>query len=225
MKILIIEDEAELRNEIKDFLVKEDYICESAIDYFEAHGKIALYIYDVILLDITLPHGNGLELLKFLKTDHTKTGVIIISARDSLDDKLHGLDLGADNYLVKPFHLAELNSRIKAVLRRQKFQGSSKIALNEITILADNKEVNIHGQAVVLTKKEYELLVFFITNKNRVLTKEIIAEHLWGDYIDMSDNFDFIYVHINNLRRKIKNAGGNDYIRTIYGMGYKFCDQ
>lgn len=225
MKILIIEDEAELLNVINDFLSKEDYLCETADDYFKAEEKIALYKYDIILIDITLPHGNGLELLQSLKKSNPETGTIIISARDSLDDKLHGLDLGADDYLTKPFHLAELNSRIKAVLRRRKFHGSNKITFNEITILTENKEVYIHDRPVILTKKEYDLLVFFITNKNHVVTKEIITEHLWGDYMDMSDNFDFIYTHMNNLRKKIRNAGGRDYITTIYGMGYKFCEQ
>jgi DNA-binding response OmpR family regulator len=222
MKILIIEDEIELLIAISNFLTKENFICELAENFRKADEKLSIYEYDIVLLDITLPDGNGLLLLQTIKKQQKRAGVIIISAKNSLDDKINGLDLGADDYLTKPFHLSELNSRIKAVLRRKKFDGSDIIAFNEMSINTDSKTVSIKGKELALTKKEYELLLFFLINKNRVLTKEAIAEHLWEDNIDVADSFDFIYTHLNNIRRKIKQAGGTDYIKTIYGMGYKF---
>jgi len=222
MKLLIIEDELELLREIVTFLEKESFLCETATTFMEAEEKLCLYNYDIVLVDITLPGGSGLELIKILKKNQTQTGIIIISAKNSLDDKLKGLDLGADDYLTKPFHLAELNSRVKALMRRRMFDGQSEIVFNEITINTDMKIACVNGSEIVLTKKEYILLLFFVGNKNRLLTKETIAEHLWGDSIDMADNFDFIYTHINNLRKKIMKAGGEDYIKTVYGMGYKF---
>jgi len=225
MKILIIEDEIELLVAISNYLIKENYICELAENFSKASEKLSIYEYDVILLDITLPDGNGLELLKTVKKCQIKSGVIIISARNSLDDKVKGLDLGADDYMTKPFQLSELNSRIKAVLRRRKFDGTSILNYNEISINTDSKSITINGKEVIFTKKEYDLLLYFFINKNRVLTKEAIAEHLWDDNIDLADSFDFIYTHLNNIRKKIKNAGGTDYIKTIYGMGYKFIEQ
>jgi DNA-binding response OmpR family regulator len=224
MKILIIEDEQELLYEIKSYLEKEDFICEVADMYNTASEKLSVYHYDIVLVDIMLPGGTGLDLIKTLKNIQQDTGILIISAKNSLDDKLYGLDLGADDYITKPFHLAELNSRIKSVLRRRKFNGAVEIVHNEIKINPDNKAVYVKGKKIALTKKEYELLNFFIANKNRMLTKESIAEHLWGDNIDLADNFDFIYTHINNLRKKIASAGGSDYLLTVYGMGYKYID-
>lgn len=224
MKILIIEDEVELLIAISNYLTKEKYICELAENFSKADLKLSIYEYDLVLLDITLPGGNGLELLKTIRKRQVRSGVIIISARNSTDDKIAGLDLGADDYLTKPFQLSELNSRIRAVLRRRQYDGSSIINFNEVTVDTDSKTVTIQGREVTLTKKEYDLLLFFIINKNRVLTKEAITEHLWEDSVDLSDSFDFIYTHLNNIRRKIKLAGGTDYIKTIYGMGYKFTD-
>jgi DNA-binding response OmpR family regulator len=225
MKILIIEDEIELLVAICNFLTRETFICELAESYAKADDKLAIYEYDIVLLDITLPDGNGLDLLKNIKKHQKKAGIIIISAKNSLDDKIHGLDLGADDYITKPFYLSELNSRIKAVLRRKQFDGTSILAYNEISVNTESKSVTINGHAIILTKKEYDLLLFFMINKNRVLTKEVIAEHLWEDNIDMADTYDFIYTHLNNLRKKIRVAGGADYIKTLYGMGYKFTDQ
>lgn len=225
MKILIIEDEVELLIAMNNFLVKEHYICELAENFNKADEKLFINEYDIILLDITLPDGNGLELLKSIKKQHIKSGIIIISAKNSLDDKITGLDLGADDYITKPFQLSELNSRIKAVIRRRQFDGSNILNYNEISIDTDSKTVTINGTDIVLTKKEYDILIYFIVNKNRVLTKEAIAEHLWDDNIDLADSFDFIYTHLNNIRKKIKRAGGTDYIKTIYGMGYKFTDK
>jgi DNA-binding response OmpR family regulator len=224
MKLLIVEDELELLNSISSYLQKEDFVCEKATTYFEAEDKIISYKYDVIILDINLPDGNGLDILKHVKKSNPETGVLIVSAKDSLDDKLKGLDLGADDYITKPFHLAELNSRVNSLIRRRKFEGSKNIIFHEIEIDPDAKSVIANKTPLELTKKEYYLLLYFITNKNRVLTKEAIAEHLWGDNIDMLDNFDFIYTHMRNLRKKLKKTGANDYLQTIYGLGYKFCE-
>jgi DNA-binding response OmpR family regulator len=225
MKILIIEDEIELLIAISNYLTKENYICELAENFSKAHEKTSIYEYDIILLDITLPDGNGLELLKTIKKHNLKAGIIILSAKNSLDDKIVGLDRGADDYLTKPFQLSELNSRIKALLRRRNYAGSDIVTFEEISINTDSKIVIIKDQQLTLTKKEYDILLFLIINQNRVLTKEAIAEHLWEDNIDLANTYDFIYTHLNNIRKKIKTAGGNDYIKTLYGMGYKFTNE
>jgi len=225
MKILIIEDEHELLIALNNFLVKENFICELAASFHNADDKLSVNEYDIILLDISLPDGNGLNLLKTIKKHQKKAGVIIISARNSIDDKVSGLDQGADDYITKPFQLSELNSRIKAVLRRRQFDGTSILLFNEISVNTESRSVSIGPNEIELTKKEYDLLLFFMINKERVLTKEAISEHLWDDNIDLSDNFDFIYTHLNNIRRKIRMAGGTDYIKTLYGMGYKFSDK
>lgn len=222
MKLLIVEDELELLNSTCVYLQKEDFVCEPASNFFEAEDKLLSYNYDVVILDINLPDGNGLDLLKYVKQKNPETGVLIVSAKDSLDDKLKGLDLGADDYITKPFHLAELNSRVNSLLRRRKFEGNNNIIFEEIEIDPVAKIAMVNAKPLELTKKEYFLLLYFITNKNRVLTKEAIAEHLWGDNIDMVDNFDFIYTHMRNLRKKLKKSGANDYLQTIYGLGYKF---
>lgn len=224
MKILIIEDEIELLIAICNYLTKENYICELAENFSKAHFKLSINEYDIILLDITLPDGNGLELLTTIKKHNTKAGVIILSARNSIDDKINGLDQGADDYLTKPFQLSELNSRIKALLRRRNYSGSDMVIFKEITIDTNSKRITINDQQIALTRKEYDILLYLVINQNRVLTKEAIAEHLWDDNIDLADTYDFIYTHLNNIRKKIKGAGGTDYIKTLYGMGYKFTD-
>ncbi|SDS76440.1 DNA-binding response regulator, OmpR family, contains REC and winged-helix (wHTH) domain [Gillisia sp. Hel1_33_143] len=221
MKYLIAEDENELRNSIATYLSNDGNVCETASDYLEASQKLELYEYDVVVLDINLVSGSGLQLLHKLKQQNKKCGVIIISANSSLEDKLTGLDLGADDYLTKPFHLAELNSRIKAITRRRQFGGNDAIVFNEIRVDTLARTVFILDSPIILTRKEYDLLLFFITNKNRILSKAIIAEHLWGDDSDLLDNFDFIYVHINNLRKKLTTKGAK-YIQTAYASGYKF---
>ena len=223
MKYLIAEDAKDLQQAIASYLTRDGNICELASDFTEASEKINLYDYDIIILEINLVSGSGLDILKDLKKQKKKAGVIIISANNSLDDKLLGLDLGADDYITKPFHLAELNSRITAVLRRSKFGGTEVLEFNEIKIDTKARTAFINDKMIVLTKKEYDLLLFFISNKGRVLSKEIIAEHLLGDNSDLLDNFDFIYVHINNLRKKL-TAPGSKYIKTAYGTGYKFAD-
>jgi DNA-binding response OmpR family regulator len=222
MKILLIEDEKELSSAIQLYLSKGNYLCETALTFNSALEKIHMYKYDCVVVDITLPDGNGLNIIRALKEEHIDTGIIIISAKNSLDDKITGLDIGADDYITKPFHLSELNARIKSIIRRRNFGGTNEIILNEIKILPDEKLVYIHGKETILTKKEYDLLLFFLSNKNRVLTKQSIAEHLWGEEMDMADSYDFIYTHIKNLRKKMLENGGHDYLQTIYGMGYKF---
>lgn len=222
MKVLVIEDEAELRRSIKEYLYQEGYVVESANDFIKASEKTELYDYDCILVDITLPHGNGLDLIRQLKRSGSQTGVIIISAKDSLDDKITGLEYGADDYLTKPFHLPELNARIKALLRRKKFQGNNKIVLNEISIEPEERKVCVNAAEVNLTGKEYDLLLYFVSNKNRVVSKHAIAEHLWGDNADQVSGHDFIYTHIKNLRKKLIDKGCEDYLQTIYGIGYNF---
>jgi len=222
MKILLVEDEIQLGDSIMTFLKHEGYVCEWVQNFNKANEKISVYEYDCALIDITLPDGNGLELVRTLKNNFPRTGIIVISAKNSLDDKIKGLDLGSDDYITKPFHLAELNSRLKSVFRRRNLDGSNEIVLGNLRLLPENQEVFVNGIPVNLTKKEYSLLLFFISNKNRVLTKESIAEHLWGDESDMMDSFDFIYSHIKNLRKKIGKTEGKDYIQSVYGIGYKF---
>jgi DNA-binding response OmpR family regulator len=221
MKILIVEDERALREEIETVLDAQGFVHESASTFADAHERMGMYAYDVVILDLTLPGGSGLDLLKMLKREHPDTGVLIISARDSLDDKLAGLGLGADDYLTKPFHLAELNARVHALNRRRLFRGSETITVENLVIDTDAKTVAVDGTVADLTRKEYNLLLYFAVNRNRVLSKQSIAEHLWGDDYDMAENYDFVYVHMNNLRRKLLDLGARDLIRTVYGMGYK----
>lgn len=222
MKILIIEDEAGLRESIEEYFSEAGNICETAADYSSALSKVNLYRYDCILLDITLPGGSGIEILKALKQNNHNDGVLIISAKNSLDDRLDGLNLGADDYLVKPFHLSELKARVTAIIRRKSYNGSNLLVFNEITIDLLAKDVKVDKTPVKLTRKEYALLLYFIANKDKVVSKNAIAEHLWGDGIDMANNFDFIYSHIKNIRKKLMEAGCGDYIQAAYGMGYKF---
>jgi len=222
MKILLIEDEPELRKSIKHYLHQEGYVVESVADFIKASEKTSDYDYDCVLVDITLPNGNGLDIIRQLKQNNSKAGIIIISAKNSTTDKIQGLDLGADDYLAKPFDLAELNSRIKALIRRRNFEGNSSIVANEITIIPDERAVKVNDELVNLTGKEYDLLLFFISNKNRVVSKNSIAEHLWGDDSDQMDSHDFIYVHLRNLRKKLSEKGCTDYVQTIYGIGYNF---
>jgi DNA-binding response OmpR family regulator len=225
MKILIIEDEKGLLETISEYLTGEGFKCETAPTYYKAEDKISLFNYDIIILDITLPDGNGMDLIPLIKKMNPKSGLLILSARNSISDKVKGLDYGADDYLTKPFHLAELNSRIKSFARRRFFDGKSELKYNEIKIDLDSSEVFINEDKVELTRKEYEILLFFMTNRNKVITKESIAEHIWGDYIFESDNFDFIYSHIKNLRKKIEMKNGSNYLHNIYGIGYKFSEK
>jgi DNA-binding response OmpR family regulator len=225
MKLLIIEDEEGLRESIEEYFTEAGNICETASTYSAAMTKVELYRYDCILLDITLPGGNGISILKKLKENNFTDGVLIISAKNSLDDRLQGLDLGADDYLVKPFHLSELKARVSAIIRRKMYNGSNLLVFNEISIDLQAKTVSVHDIPLKFTRKEFALLIYFIANKGKVVSKNAIAEHLWGDGIDLADNFDFIYSHIKNIRKKLVEAGANDYIQAAYGMGYKFTGQ
>ena len=220
MKILIIEDEKELSESIATYLKSEDYVCEIASDFNKALAKIDVYDYDCILLDITIPGGSGLAILKELKANNKLDGVLIVSAKNSIDDKVAGLTLGADDYLAKPFHLSELSARIAAIIRRKNFEGNNVLKYENISIDTVAKSTFVNNFPLDLTKKEYELLLYFMSNKKKVISKNAIAEHLWGD--DMQGNNDFIYTHIKNLRKKLAEAGNADYIKSVYGMGYKF---
>lgn len=222
MKVLIIEDHEELAENIHGFLVREGYVSELCYSHAEARRKLSAFKYDCIVLDIMLPDGNGLSLLRFMKTEKIESSILIISARNSLDDKVTGLELGADDYLTKPFHLTELHARLKALYRRKNLQGDSRITFEEISVNTDTMEARVNDHILELTKKEFDLLLYFLVNKNRVLTRQSIAEHLWGDYTDNLSNFDFVYQHVKNLRKKITGAHGKDYIGTVYGFGYKF---
>ncbi|MFR9165208.1 MAG: response regulator transcription factor [Dysgonomonas sp.] len=226
MKLLIIEDEIDLQESIVKFLVSEGFTAETASTYDEGEEKVNLYDYDCVIVDITLPGGSGLNIIRRLKQKDTNAGVIIISAKNSLDDKLVGLDIGADDYLTKPFHLSELNARIKSVIRRRNFKGSNELVFNEISVFLDSRKVMVKGQEIILTRKEYDLLLYFLMNRDKVLSKEVIAEHLWGDDMGLSaDSFDFIYTHIKNVRKKLLEKGSHDYIKTVYGIGYKFSEE
>ena len=221
MKILVVEDEAALRQTLVDTLRQGGYTVEIAATYAQAHEKIKLYQYDCVVVDLTLPDGNGLELVRSLKADNSTAGVLIISARAALDDRLTGLELGADDYLVKPFHLSELNARLKSIIRRRQFQGQQQLVFRDLVAWPEDGRVFVHGEPLTLTKKEYDLLLYLLANPNRVLTKESIAEHLWGDEADASDSFDYVYTHLKNLRKKLQEHGAGDYIQTIYGLGYR----
>lgn len=223
MNLLIIEDEVDLQESITKFLLSEAFIVESARSFQDAEEKIDLYDYDCVVVDINLPGGSGLDIIKKLKNKNKDAGVIIISAKNSLDDKLTGLDIGADDYLTKPFHLSELNARIKSIIRRRNLRGVNIRKFNELTVEFDNRRVFVNDRETVLTRKEYDLLLYFMMNEDKVLSKEDIAEHLWGDHMSISaDSFDFIYNHIKNLRKKLIDYGCTDYIKTVYGIGYKF---
>jgi DNA-binding response OmpR family regulator len=222
MKLLLVEDNPELLSTIADYLVHENNICEVAQSFDQAREKITLFTYDCIILDIMLPDGNGINLLKLLKKEGVESSVIIISAKNSLDFKLTGLDEGADDYITKPFPLPELYSRIKAVTRRNSKRATAHtVDFNEISVDLSSMETKVHGKDIILTRKETNLLIYFLNNTNRVLSRQAIASHLWGDYTDNLDNFDFVYQHVKNLRKKISDAGGEDYIKTVYGLGYK----
>lgn len=222
MKILIVEDEKELASSIADYLEVQGYRCEFAETFSQAVDKISTFQYDCILLDLMLPGGSGLKVLEELKKQEKQDGVIIISAKNSLEDKISGLEIGADDYLPKPFHLSELSARIHSLLRRRQFGNSNILNLNELQINLPAKTLTVNNEPVNLTKKEYDLLVLFIGNKNRIISKNALAEHLSGDMADMLDNHDFVYAHIKNLKRKLTEAGYNNYLKTVYGTGYKW---
>ena len=225
MKILIVEDEKQLLDSMMTFLKESGMICEKAETLAEASEKADLYEYDCVVLDIGLPDGSGLKVINVLQKKQNQTGIVILSAKNSLDDRLLGLNFGADDYVTKPFYMPELVARIKSVVRRRSFQGKNEILFNEIRVVPDEMMMYVKDKLVSLTKKEHELLLYFLSNQNKVLTKESIAEHLWGDHADMADSFDFIYSHIKNLRKKMTDNGANDYLKSIYGVGYKLTSE
>jgi len=222
MKILLVEDEPSLLLAMRQFLEEEGYLVTTAATFAKASMSLHDYDYDCVVVDIGLPDGNGLNLIRQLKAAGKESGLIVISAKDSLDDKLTGLELGSDDYITKPFHLPELNARIKSVLRRRFFGGSNLIRFGEIVVDPLSHRVTVADQRIEMTEKEYNLLLFFIANQNRLLTKSAIAEYVWGDHMDMADSHDFLYTHIKNLRRKLMDAGCPDYLKTRYGAGYLF---
>lgn len=222
MKILIIEDNEELAANVRNFLVREGYVCEVAGNVAQAEEKLFLFQYDSILLDIMLPDGNGLKLLDLIRKEQIQSNVLITSAKNSLDDKVTGLEEGADDYITKPFHLPELHARLRAIYRRKNLNGSNIVQFNEISLNTNTLEATINDTVLDITRKEFDLLLYFVVNKNRVLSRQSIAAHLWGDYTDDLANFDFVYQHVKNLRKKIAAANGVDYIGTVYGIGYKF---
>lgn len=224
MKLLIIEDDASLREIMQRALQGEGYIVESAATYFDACDKIAGYSYDCIMLDIMLPDGNGLKLLEQIKKIGNESRVIIISARDSLDDKITGLDLGADDYLAKPFYMAELSARIKSVMRRGSGAVNNTMTAGNITLDLGSRRINIDGKDVPLLKKEFDILLYFMQRPGHIVDKAVLAEAVWGDHIDMVDNFQFVYAQIKNLRKKLSEAGANINIKAVYGFGYKFTE-
>ena len=224
MKILIVEDGKALRETLVNSLEKDHYLVETAEDFKSAFEKIGLYDYDCILLDIMLPGGSGLELLQDLKKNGKSENVIIISAKNSLDDKLVGLELGADDYLTKPFHIAELNARIKAVLRRKQQDGKDTLDVGNLLLDLNERMLYIAGETVRLNRKEFDILNYFLLNKNRLITKSALAEYVWGDHIDQADNFDFIYYQIKNLRKKLLDAQASIQIESVYGVGYKLLE-
>ena len=224
MNLLIIEDEPDLASSMMAYLRQENYACDAAADYREALVKTESRDYDCIILDITLPYGSGLQVLQDLKKNHKSDGVIIISARNSVDDRIHGLNLGADDYLVKPFHLSELAARVAAIIRRKMYEGNNIISFREISIDTTANEVSVHNKPVELTGKEYQLLLYLISNKRKVIPKKALMNHLWVEEMGYGERFDFIYTHIKNLRKKLQQQGCNDYIRSVYGIGYKLTD-
>jgi DNA-binding response OmpR family regulator len=222
MKILIVEDENQLLDSMMTFLKESGLTCDKAMNLAEAINKINNFEYDCIVLDIGLPDGSGLKVIEEMSNKENHTAIVIVSARNELNDRLTGLNIGADDYITKPFYMPELVARIKSVVRRRSFQEKKDITFQELRVVPDEMQMFVSDKMVSLTKKEHELLLYMINNQNKVLTKESIAEHLWGDHADIADSFDFIYSHIKNLRKKIIDNGGNDYLKSVYGVGYKF---
>ncbi len=221
MKILIVEDNLKLLEATAEALSSEKFLCITTDRFDDAYEKIFLYEYDILIVDINLPDGSGLDLIKSVKTKNPATGIIVISARNSLNNKIEGLELGADDYITKPFDMAELIARVKALLRRRNFSGSDTVILGNITVATNTREVWVAEKKIELTKSEFDILLFFVSNPGRVLTRESIAEHIWGDNMDLVDSFDFIYSHIKNIRKKITATGIEDPIKAVYGIGYK----
>lgn len=224
MKILVVEDEPQMLESIERVLKQENALVETATNLNDALDKALIYEYDCILLDINLPDGSGLELLRELKKQNKSDGVLILSARNSLDDKLEGLNLGADDYLTKPFHFSELIARVRSIVRRKKFDGNALLEIGNIRVDVTNQAITIQNEAVTLNRKEFAILMYLISNKGRLVSKTALAEHVWGDNIDEADNFEFIYSQIKNLRKKMNDLDSGIEIQSIYGVGYKLIE-
>lgn len=222
MKILLVEDNLELQELVAQSLTQELFVVERASSMREAKARLDLYAYDCLLLDLNLPDGEGLNLLKYLREEGREEPVLILSARGSVEDRVEGLALGADDYLPKPFHTSELIARIRSIIRRRWHSGSKQIHIGNISITPDERLVSIAGKPLELTRKEYDILYYCSLRVGRLLDKQALAESVWGDHIDQVDNFDFIYAQIKNLRKKLKEAGAEVEIKAVYGIGYKF---
>ena len=221
MKILIIEDESSLQELMTKALKQEGYVVESAMDYGSAVEKLGAYSYDCVLLDINLPGGSGFDILERIRKESVRSDVIIISARDSIDDKVRGLEIGADDYLAKPFHLVELIARIRSVARRSRNDGDFGYKAGNVVLDDVSRSLTIDGKPVSLLKKEFEILKYFLMRPGHTVDKAILAEAVWGDHIDQSDDFQFVYAQMKNLRRKLAEAGADIEIKSVYGFGYK----
>lgn len=220
--ILVVEDEKPLSESVVQYLTKSGINCTQAFTYNAAVNKLGASPFDCVIIDIGLPDGSGLDLINYIKRKKIEAGLIIISARNSLEDKLEGFETGADDFLVKPFHLSELNARITALVRRKRFDGQEILDYNEISIQLQNKTVFVKGKKISLTKKEYDLLIYFISNADKLITKEAIAYNLWKNNADLAVSSEIIYTHIKNLRKKLVENGAKDYVQAVYGVGYKF---
>jgi DNA-binding response OmpR family regulator len=222
MQILIIEDERSLRDSVAEYLQNNGYDCTAVNTYKKGFEKCTNFFYDCILVDVGLPDGNGIDLIRSIKKNNHKTGIIIVSAKDSLSDKIDGLEAGADDYITKPFYLSELNARIHSVIRRRSFEGKNYLEFDNLLIKTNEKQVLVNGKQIQLTKKEYDILVYLAGNPSHLVTKEALADAIWGDKADMAASFDFVYSQIKNLKKKLSEAGAKEYIKAVYGMGYKF---
>ena len=225
MKILIIEDEKGMRETLETFFVQQKFVVETAHDFDSGLSKLSVYDYDCILLDIMLPGGSGLDLLTEMKRLNKRESVIIISALDAIDDKVLGLELGADDYLPKPFHLAELNARVKSLIRRNQSGGDMSVSIENVKLLPDKRTVFVNDEELPLNRKEFDLLYYFMVNPDRLLNKTTLTEAVWGDNIDQADDLEFLYSQVKNLRRKLKTAGASIEIKAVYGFGYKLISE
>ncbi len=222
MKILLIEDEQEFRTAVAEYLKSNDYDCTSVGTLKKGLEKSMNYVYDCVLVDVGLPDGSGIDIINSIKKNNPDTGIIIISAKNSLEDKIEGLHIGADDYLSKPFHLSELNARISSLLRRRTFGGKNHLSFDNLLIKTNEKQVLVSDKLVQLTRKEYDILIYLASNPSHLITKEALADNIWGDKAEMATSFDFVYSQIKNLKKKLHDAGAKDFIKVVYGMGYKF---
>ena len=221
-KILLVEDESSLSKLVVKYLSDNSYLCTHVSRLKSARELLKKNSYNTVLLDLGLPDGDGLSLIKEIKQKDYTCGVIIISAKDGLNNKVEGLDLGADDYLTKPFFMPELNARVKSLIRRLNFEGNNEILIGALKVIPDQMRLIINDCDVELTNTEFNLLLYFTSNKNRVLSKTNLAEYMSSKYFDYGFSDDVIYGHIKNLKKKLEKSGAPDYIKNIYGVGYKF---